>query len=260
LKKSLKLVALAVVCLPCYAFMVYMTWMLRPFDYFSFEFVKKALNPPGLLEFVWLAGSILFWVGLWLFMVIAIFWPFWELAKRIRYRIKGWDLFYASKSNNGYMTRTLLSWGRDIDEREPMLGWTPLHTAARLDSHASATVLLNHLTEFEARDRAGNTPLHLAARGDSIIVANLLLEKYRMYSGSDINAKNQHGWTALAVAARHNSAFVADLLIRQGANITLQTNTSGTALQIAKEHQSFKVVKILLELEAKMPEETPEAE
>jgi ankyrin repeat protein len=259
LKKTLKQVAQAVVILPFYALLVYFTWMFRPFEMFSFEFVKNALNPPGLLEFFWLISVIWFWIVLWLIMVGAIFWPFWEFARRIRFRIRGWDLQHASKSNNGAMTGTLIQWGRDVGEREPMLGWTPLHTAARHDSHASAKVLLNHLADFEAKDSAGNTPLHIAAHGNSIIVTNLLLDKYRNYRGSDINAKNQAGWTALAVAARHNSAAVADLLIQQGANIALQTDTGGTPLQIAKRRQSVEVAKLLMEYEAEMSENAPEA-
>ena len=94
------------------------------------------------------------------------------------------------------------------------------------------------------RDVKGRTKLMIAAKkGDIARIEDLL------YSGAEINAKDEEGWTALMYAARfQKNSDVTTLLLMKGADRKLKNNYGLTPLLLASAYsESPSVLSALLE-------------
>ena len=106
------------------------------------------------------------------------------------------------------------------------------------------------------RDSEGRTKLMLATKkGDISKIEDLL------YSGAEINARDDEGWTALMYAARFQSnPDVTKLLLYKGADRTAKNKYGVTALLLAAGYSdNSEVVSTLLESYSALSDEAREA-
>ncbi|WP_407428998.1 ankyrin repeat domain-containing protein [Treponema sp.] len=100
------------------------------------------------------------------------------------------------------------------------------------------------ISDANKKDSSGKTKLMQAAKsGDIALIENLL------YSGAEINAKDDDGWTALMYAARfQKNPDVTRLLLYKGADRTIKNKYGLTSLQLAAGYsQNSDVVSALLD-------------
>ena len=142
----------------------------------------------------------------------------------------------------------LIKQGADVNAKNDF-GETPLHTAARNNTHEVAEVLLKHGTEVNVKNKYSNTPLHYAVREYGRETVELLL-KY----GADVNARGNLDETPLHRALgthfsaviqsrnyskRKNEEFrskaeiafrILELLLKYGADVSMKNNLGRTPL------------------------------
>ncbi|MBQ9206572.1 MAG: ankyrin repeat domain-containing protein [Treponema sp.] len=114
----------------------------------------------------------------------------------------------------------------------------------------------NYISDANKRDSQGKTKLMIAARdGDIPLIENLL------YSGAEINAKDEDGWTALMYAARfQKDADVTKLLLYKGADRAIKNKYGITALLLSAGYsENPEVVSTLLETYNQNSDEAREA-
>ena len=73
------------------------------------------------------------------------------------------------------VVEALLSAGADFNIRDPVLGLTPLHDAARAGYIGSVQKLVRYGADVNLCDEIGNLPLHLAAMEGNLEVIRLLI-------------------------------------------------------------------------------------
>lgn len=107
-----------------------------------------------------------------------------------------------------------------------------------------------------AKDSQGRTKLMIAAKkGDVAAIEDLL------YSGAEINARDEEGWTALMYAARFQpNPDITKLLLYKGADRTIKNKYSLTALLLASGFSdNSEVLATLLESYSALSDEAREA-
>ena len=139
---------------------------------------------------------------------------------------------------NAEMTRVLLRFGADVEDRDP-LGRTALHWAGERGDPDVVHALIEAGADLETRclivyyyeiwlQFEGLTPLHCAAICENIGTMAVLLCK-----GANINAKDAEGLTPLHVACKvsagqRSRVHAVDFLLRNGADETV-TDAEGRA-------------------------------
>lgn len=106
------------------------------------------------------------------------------------------------------------------------------------------------------KDSQGRTKLMIAAKkGDVAAIEDLL------YSGAEINARDEEGWTALMYAARFQpNPDITKLLLYKGADRTIKNKYSLTALLLASGFSdNSEVLATLLESYSALSDEAREA-
>src|SRR5262249_1000318 len=95
-----------------------------------------------------------------------------------------------------------------VREKEPDIGWTLLHLAAR-DNHGAGVKLLLRLgADVNEIDMWAMTPLHYAAQTASVKVAKLLIA-----AGAAIEALSSHG-TPLEISSHRGRTEFAHALLQ----------------------------------------------
>lgn len=109
---------------------------------------------------------------------------------------------------------TFIDAGVEVDVTDRR-GWTPLHSAARYNSHPEVLItLLEAGAVVDARDNTGATPLHWAASEN----ANVQITNSLLGADADVNARDKYGWLPIHTAAEGNSnPYVIDTLLTAGA-------------------------------------------
>ncbi|XP_033936121.1 cyclin-dependent kinase 4 inhibitor C [Pseudochaenichthys georgianus] len=97
------------------------------------------------------------------------------------------------------VVEALLSVGADFNIRDPVLGLTPLHDAARAGYIGSVEKLVQCGSDVNLCEERGNLPLHLAAMEGNLEVIRLLI-------GLTANprARNAEGYNAGELAHKQN--------------------------------------------------------
>ncbi len=114
----------------------------------------------------------------------------------------------------------------------------------------------HYIADADRRDANGRTKLMLAAKkGDIAKIEDLL------YSGAQIDAKDNDGWTALMYAARfQKNADVTKLLLYKGADRSIKNNYGITPLMLGAGYSSNpEVVAVLLDTYTSDSEEARQA-
>ena len=96
--------------------------------------------------------------------------------------------------------------------------------------------------DLNARNNVGATVLMYAAEGGNVEVVRFLVE-----NGANINANDDDSLTILMYAARGGSIEVVRFLVENGANIHTKNNVGETVLMYAAEGGSIEVVRFLVE-------------
>ncbi len=58
--------------------------------------------------------------------------------------------------------------------------------------------------------------------------------------GADVNAQGDLGYTPLHVACSKGAVPAAEVLLRNGADLTVESETSGTPVDVAKRREEFQ--------------------
>ena len=104
-----------------------------------------------------------------------------------------------------------LAAGGDVEEREPITLYTPLHVAAINGHERIIQLLLSHKADVNSRSRTEATPLHCASQeGHLASVVTLLL------AGADPLLPKHRGALPIHSAAQRNHVEVVRILIEQG--------------------------------------------
>ena len=120
----------------------------------------------------------------------------------------------------------LIAKGADVNAKEDLWGWTPLHYAARSGVKEIIELLIAAGADVNAKNENIFTPLHSSAIHDHKETAELLITK-----GADVNAKNAQGWTPLDLATVPGSPYeitqTADLLRKHGGKTGKELKAEG---------------------------------
>lgn len=147
--------------------------------------------------------------------------------------------------NTGFLMRTLLSVGSDIDVKD-IHGRTPLHLAA-LNEHSNLVYeLIDKNADVNAKDNDGATPLHLAvAKNEEMYsIRHILYVK-----NININAQNVYKRTPLMIAVEQGKLEYAAYLLSAGADVKLKDREGNTVMHYyAKMEYSYRFYENLLTL------------
>lgn len=152
---------------------------------------------------------------------------------------KGAAALYWAAARGKYETATvLIAHGADVNAREPLNGFTPLHRA------------VSYVGNSQPRAQYGGArfgalvevpPMDVTAAQNKRKFAELLIAH-----GADVNARSKGGITPLHEVA---SKEMVELLIRHGANVNPQTSTGGSAplfSAISRDSPNKEIVVALL--------------
>ena len=106
------------------------------------------------------------------------------------------------------MCRLLLAAGGDVEERQPIALWTPLHYAAINGHERIIELLVSHKADVNSRSKTEATPLHLASQEGHLASVVALLQ-----AGADPLLSKHHGVLPIHLAAQHNHTEVVRILI-----------------------------------------------
>jgi ankyrin repeat protein len=159
------------------------------------------------------------------------------------------ELLTATHTGTPAAVEALIAQGANVNAKDPVLGWTPLHVAAMYRCYNNMQKLLDHGANVNAADAKGNTPLILAV--DSVIVSRdgqpldpdpdvivMLLSKH-----PDLDVRNAAGRSAIMVAMEDHRVQIVRLLRKAGAS---EADTAGSAFIGAIRDGDVGAVKELL--------------
>ena len=123
-------------------------------------------------------------------------------------------LLYAASKGFVSMCRQLLAAGGDVEERDPIALFTPLHYAAIYGHERIIQLLLSHKADFNSRSKTEATPLLLASQeGQEGHLASVLT---LLQAGADPMLPDHRGALPIHKAADHNHHKVVKILIEEG--------------------------------------------
>ncbi|MCJ1395570.1 hypothetical protein MMC18_008456 [Xylographa bjoerkii] len=136
----------------------------------------------------------------------------------------------------------LLSFGTDLEVRDPKTGYTALMHCSAENHGDSVLTLFDDGADLEAHDEAGSTALMLASmRGNTFIVSVLCSQCAK------IDAQNDNGETALFLAAIGGHSDIVEALLIYKANIRHRNITdSHTAFVGAVLNFNWNIANLLL--------------
>lgn len=154
----------------------------------------------------------------------------------------GWTpMVYAAKKGHVEVIEYFLEIGVDVDQGDAV-GSTPLMTAAFYGKTDVVKFLLSKGADPNAASDNGMTPLIAAAGNGQLNIVKMLVA-----AGADVTAKsNSHEESGLYLSVEKDYWKVAKYLIKQGADVDVQTKYGVTPLMKAVGDGSKECTKILL--------------
>ena len=149
-------------------------------------------------------------------------------------------LFKAVCSNNEKAMMNLLNQGVNTEYSGENIKTTPLQMAVTLGRLWMATTLVEYKANIHVRNYDGGTLLHNAVtcleEWRAVFMAQMLLE-----NGVFVDAADNCEFTALHEASQKGNYLVVDLLVRNKADVMLQTCDGQTALEIVSAIDTSKL-------------------
>jgi quinoprotein dehydrogenase-associated probable ABC transporter substrate-binding protein len=151
-------------------------------------------------------------------------------------------LMYAAWADSAAMVKLFVTRGAKLESGDED-GLTPLGVAAQNTKVHALNALLEAGAEVNRPvGKGGYTPLMLAATSGSEETATVLIKH-----GANVNAKNAGGVTPLMLVAANNAAQVGSVLLKSGADVAMRSEDGRTAWMIARSNNSEAVLKLLQE-------------
>ena len=121
-------------------------------------------------------------------------------------------------------------------------GWTPLHLAVFFNQNRIAERLVEEGADINAiaTNPQGVSPLHSALANKNVRIAKLLLQR-----GAEPGAVSASGFTPMHYVATYDLVEIGRMLLEKQVDVTAKTADGRTALDIAKEKGSERVVRML---------------
>ncbi|XP_054717702.1 putative ankyrin repeat protein RF_0381 [Uloborus diversus] len=150
----------------------------------------------------------------------------------------------------------LLEHGADVNVREKLNGYTPVHMVVKLcASHVSKgikTSLLKVLqlmcakADVKIRSVRNETALHRMTTGsvDWCEPLQILIDH-----GFDLNAQNDRGETGLMCSIDKRHCMMAELLVKKGAEVNIKDRHFQTALHHSAQKNLLRLVILLLDVQ-----------
>ena len=171
------------------------------------------------------------------------------LHQAVRYWDVCVDRDFGYCSERAEVIQVLLAAGADVDARQKLGGWTPLHAAANVGTWSEVLEMLLMLLDAGAdpnartEDGRSRTPLHLAVTSISSAAIAVLLD-----AGADPETRNEDGRTPLHLAAIEGGPENVAALLDAGANIEARDHGGMTPLHLAADScRSPAVIAVLLD-------------
>ena len=164
-------------------------------------------------------------------------------------------LHIAAQNGKTALAEMLLQQGVHLESKE-CDGQTALHIACSFGDIKMAKVLVKYGSDVNARDGAGKTTLCLAVSEGHMEIAAFLLE-----NGADVNLVDGDGYTPLhnlymnlykSLSNDRITYTIAELLFNHGSRIDERDRKGRTALHMACECSSVKLVEQLLQHKSKI--------
>ena len=120
------------------------------------------------------------------------------------------SLLAAASKGSITMCRLLLAAGGDVEERDPITLFTPLHKAAINGHERIVKLLLSHKADVNSRSKTEATPLHLASQEGHLASVVALLQ-----AGAVPLLPARNGVLPIHKAAQQNRTEVMRILIEK---------------------------------------------
>ncbi|MHB8053934.1 MAG: ankyrin repeat domain-containing protein [Candidatus Aminicenantales bacterium] len=124
-------------------------------------------------------------------------------------------LSLAIQNHNKHLVKALLAMSADVNIRNDITGFTPLHEASDQGDMDIALLLISYGAEVNSFSAIWHeTPLHLASSNGNKDIAHLLISQ-----GADVNALNGLHFSPCQLADFNRHMDVVELLRKHGARI-----------------------------------------
>ena len=147
----------------------------------------------------------------------------------------------AARYGHRRIVEILIQRGANINSRDVVSWWTPLHWAARNRHKDVVNILINHGGNVNALSKDRETPIHAAAWWGNTDIVALLISK-----GADVNAKDRRNRTALYNALSTAAGNTALLVLQQGAEVNVVSDEGETPLMAAAQHGLNEIIEQLM--------------
>jgi ankyrin repeat protein len=163
-------------------------------------------------------------------------------------------LHLASKNGLTEVAILLCIYSAEVNAKDCIQQWTPLHYACDEGYDEIVRVLVEHGADPLVRDTNGLTPLHWAARRGREEVCEFLLslKNDQQKPRVDVNIQDEYGVTALSFACIKGHFKVADILLKRNADVNLCNRNGTSPLHFAANEGHTDLVRHLIEHKAKI--------
>ncbi|CAG9462124.1 unnamed protein product [Pedinophyceae sp. YPF-701] len=147
-------------------------------------------------------------------------------------------LHFAAEADQTEVVRFLLDRGAPVEARDSY-GLAPIHSAASKGNTECVKMIAGQGASPSCADRNGDTPLHYAATMDGGTHGPEKVQRHvdtcalLLKLGCSIDAPNKKGWTATHRAAFNGRTEVLQLLLNRGANPSSVNDEGNTPLHLA---------------------------
>jgi 26S proteasome non-ATPase regulatory subunit 10 len=145
------------------------------------------------------------------------------------------------------MVLFLVTSNANLEAKETISGYTPLHLAVASGRNDIAVLLLSHRADVNCKDKFGETPLERAVGQPQ---ADLDTVKLLLTLGADVNSSDRYGETPLDLAAIYGTKEEVELLLAHKADVNVKNSAGKTPLDQAKAQGHKDIEALLLPLMA----------
>jgi ankyrin repeat protein len=152
-------------------------------------------------------------------------------------------IHFASVKGHLDVVKTLIRAGANVNIKDST-GSTPLHySVTSYDKPGVTRALIRAGSKIDSRDCDGYTPLLTALKKNHCHIKSALV---LIKAGSDLKKRTDNGESALHLATQCNSLRIVNILIKAGASLENRNRFGSTPLHIAVSDASFSTSKPII--------------